>query len=384
MIEPDVVRRHVGIVGAGQLARMMGDAAPELGLTLTVLATAADDSAVATCDHVILGSARDGQALDQLSEQVDVVTFDHELVDLEQIRALEARGVVVRPSAAALAFAVDKAHQRRVFQAEGLPVPAFVVVSSADDPALLSFLDQHGGRAVVKAATGGYDGRGVQFAADRDAALAMVREVSAAGDVVVEEMLTLRSEVAQMVVRGHDGDVRLYPLVTTVQQQAMCADVRYPATVSPELAAQAAVLGQRIAELIGLVGVMAVEFFETPDGLMINELALRPHNSGHWTIEGTVTSQFANHLRAVSGLALGSTEAVAPAAVMVNVVGSDTPSDLAAAAAVAGVFVHDYGKAWRPGRKLGHVTAVGVDPTEVKVRAWKGARAYGTSSQETP
>lgn len=369
-------------MGAGQLARMMGEAAHGAGVTVTVLASSADDSAVATSDASIIGEPTDIAALERLCEVVDVVTFDHELVDLEQIAALEARGVVVRPNAHALRCAVDKGYQRTTFDGAGIAVPRFIVVSSATDPNLDGFLDSVG-TPVVKSARGGYDGRGVRFPASRAETLAVIDEMTSFGSVVVEERLNLRAELALVVVRGVHGEYASYPLVTTVQSRGMCIEVRFPAEVDESTAHEATRLGRKIATLIGAVGVVAIEFFFTDRGLIVNEIALRPHNSGHWTIEGARTSQFTNHLLAVSGQSLQSTEPVVPAVVMVNVVGGDEPSSLEAAQGIAGVHVHDYGKSWRPGRKLGHVTVVGDDPAAVHVTAWEGARAYGTGTRES-
>jgi 5-(carboxyamino)imidazole ribonucleotide synthase len=211
----------------------------------------------------------------------------------------------------------------------------------------------------------------------------MIDELSATGDVLIEERLELLGEVAQLVVRGIDGAIELYPLVTTVQSDGMCVEVRVPAEVSTRLVDDASALGRKIATLIGVVGILAIELFVTSAGLVINEVALRPHNSGHWTIEGAVTSQFANHLRAVSGQPLGDTSATQPFAVMVNLVGGEEPSSLDAAQSIPGALVHDYAKSWRPGRKLGHVTALGDDAQLAHVTAWKSARAYGTKTQET-
>ena len=369
-------------MGAGQLARMMGEAAHGAGVILTVLATSPDDAAVATCDAAIFGAANDPRSLDELADAVDVVTFDHELVDLDQLAALESRDVVVRPSAAALRFAVDKAFQRESFERVGIAVPRFVVVTSNDDPKLSTFLDAHP-RVVVKAARGGYDGRGVLFPAGRAEALAMVGDVARTTTVVVEERLELRGELAQIVVRSTAGDVVAYPLVSTVQANAMCVEVRYPAALDETTGDEARRLAVQVADLIGAVGVVAVELFLTERGLVVNEIALRPHNSGHWTIEGARTSQFANHLLAVSGRALGAPDPVHDAAVMVNVVGSALPGSILLARSVPGAHVHDYGKTWRTGRKLGHVTAVGDDARVAHVTAWKSARAYGTSTRET-
>ncbi len=371
----------MGVVGAGQLARMMGDAAHGAGVILTVLATSPDDSAVATADAAIYGSPDDVSALDELCAKVDVITFDHELVDLDQISILEARGVVIRPNARALRFAVDKGHQRRAFDAAGIPVPRFIVVTSKNDPMLKGFLDSVG-PPVLKAARGGYDGRGVLFPQSRVETLAMIDELSRTTSVVIEERLNLRSELALVVVRGLHGYAN-YPLVSTVQSKGMCVEVRYPADVDEATQHEANRLGRKIADLVGAVGVLAIEFFLSDRGLFVNEIALRPHNTGHWTIEGARTSQFTNHLLAVSGRPLGSTEPIVASAVMVNVVGADEPGSIQRASEIPGAHVHDYGKSWRPGRKLGHVTVVGDDASAAHVTAWESARAYGTRTRET-
>jgi len=373
---------RVGVVGAGQLARMMGEAAHDVGVRVTVLATSREDSAVATSDAVLLGEATDPVALRQLAKDVDVITFDHELVDLGVLEQLEAEGVVLRPSSAALRFAVDKAYQRATFLDAGLPVPRFLVVSSSADERLRAFLDELDAAPVVKASRGGYDGRGVAFPATREEALFDIGQMSARGPVVVEERLDLVGEVAQLVVRAVDGTLSFYPVVTSVQRAGMCAEVRFPSDLDEATLREAQGLSERVAELVAGVGVLAIEYFVTERGLLVNEVALRPHNTGHWTIEGVRTSQFAQHLRAVSGQSLGDVTPLSSYAVMVNVVGADEPGSLDAAKDVAGTFVHDYGKAWRPGRKLGHVTALGEEPTGPHVRAWEGARAYGTVTRE--
>jgi 5-(carboxyamino)imidazole ribonucleotide synthase len=362
---------------------MMGDEASDVGVELTVLATAADDSVVSVADHVLFGAANDEAALRRLSGTTDVVTFDHELVDLDMLARLEDQGIVFRPSPRALRYSVDKAVQREEFTAAGFPLPYCHVIRSEADLAVLEEWSQmHQNPPVLKAARGGYDGRGVLFPVDDTDALLLARELLARGTVVAEERVTLMSEVAQLVVRSVHGEVIAYPLVTTLQSNGMCVEVRFPVELDEVVQAQARELSEKIATHIGLVGVMAVEFFVTPRGLLINELALRPHNSGHWTIEGAATSQFANHLRAVTGQELGASTALCTAAVMVNVVGADTPGSLEAARTTPGVTVHDYGKAWRPGRKLGHVTAVGDDVAALHVRTWESARAYGTNTRE--
>jgi 5-(carboxyamino)imidazole ribonucleotide synthase len=377
------VSRRVGVVGAGQLARMMGEAANEAHVDITVLADSMNDSAVATCAAVEIGAATDRDALERLAERVDVITFDHELVDLEMLQELELQGIQLRPSSAALRFAVDKAYQRQAFASAGLPVPRFVVVHSSKDGALLPFLDGLSAQPVIKTSRGGYDGRGVIFPSSRDEALAAIDELSPRGDVVVEERQALTGEVAQLVVRAVDGSLVFYPAVTTVQRDGMCVEVRYPSELDEKQAATLRQISERVATLVGGVGVLAIEYFVTHNGLVVNEVALRPHNTGHWTIEGASASQFTQHLRAVSGQTLDEVSVRSPYAVMVNVVGSSVPGSLSSARAVDGIFVHDYGKSWRPGRKLGHVTALGEEPHAPRMRAWSGARQYGTVTQET-
>lgn len=376
------VIKRVGVVGGGQLARMMGEAAHDVDVTITVLSVTGDDAAVPTCDGVVLGTSTDRDALDRLARCVDVITFDHELVNLDQIAELEASGVVMRPSAEALRYSVDKAYQRQALAGAGLPVPHFLVVRSSSDPRLSEFLNEINGPPVIKAARGGYDGHGVLFPGDRAEALVMIDELASATEVVVEERIELLAEVAQLVARGVDGAIALYPLVTTVQSNGMCIEVHFPTEISNELVASASKLGRTIATLIDVVGILAIEFFVSSNGLVVNEVALRPHNSGHWTIEGSTTSQFANHLRAVSGQPLGDVTPTSQCAAMVNVVGADQPGSLESALEIEGVFIHDYGKSWRSGRKLGHVTAIGDDATSVHVAAWKGAYAYGTRTRE--
>lgn len=372
---------------------MMGEARDEAGVEVVVLAASAEDAAIATCDETVVGAPTNLTALENLAAQCDVLTFDHELVDLDQLATLEERGVVLRPGPGALRFAVDKAFQRRELVKAGLPVPRFVVVDKqtvdrgddqGDDRAgeLKDLLADLSTPPVIKTARGGYDGRGVAFPSTMDEARELIGAWRARGEVVVEERLELRAEVAQLVARDVAGRLALYPVVDTLQQAGMCVEVRYPSSLAPTVLHEITRLTTQLGELIAGVGVLAVEYFLTDAGVCINEVALRPHNTGHWTIEGTTTSQFAQHLRAVAGFELGPVTPLAPYAVMVNVVGGEHPSTPEAARQVAGVAVHDYGKSWRPGRKLGHVTALGADPESAHVRAWAGAKAYGTSAWE--
>ena len=368
----------VGVVGGGQLALMMGQARAAAGVRLVVLAASPEDPAVAVADEVLYGTGFEETSLRALAARSDVVTFDHELVDLDALGRLVAEGVAVRPGPSALLFAVDKAHQRRALAAAGLPVPRFVVAAAGDDPdeALRGFA----GPVVLKRARGGYDGRGVAFFDGPDDARATLVAWAGEGEVLVEERLELLGEAALVVVRALDGSLAPYPLVDTRQAEGMCVETRYPSRLRPDLVEAAGALGARLAATIEPVGVLAVELFVTAAGLSVNEVALRPHNTAHWTIEGTTADQFTQHLRAVAGLALAPVEATAPCAAMVNLVGGPHPPR--PGPDVEGVYVHDYAKAWRVGRKLGHVTALGADPDQTRVRAWESARRLGAPARE--
>ena len=375
----------VGVVGAGQLARMMAESASALGINLVVLASDPSDSATSSATRTILGVPSDLEAVSLLAACCDVLTLDHELVDLELLDAVIARGTPVYPAPFAVAYAARKDLQRRAMAEAGIPVPAHLVLDSWDELAFDQFTRTLSAPPVLKMARGGYDGRGVALTNSLDEARQLAREWLVDSPVIIEERLELLSEVAALLVTGIDGERARWPIVRTVQQGAMCVEVNYPSGLDDHTLTEAARVVELVANVVGAVGVLAVELFVTSGGVLLNEVATRPHNCGHWTIEGTVTSQFENHLRAVLGLPLGVTDPLFPAATMVNVVGSQSPGSLAEALAVPGLHVHDYGKSWRPGRKVGHVTALGVDATSTRVRAWRGAELLGTAAQrETP
>ncbi|MBJ7518113.1 MAG: 5-(carboxyamino)imidazole ribonucleotide synthase [Solirubrobacteraceae bacterium] len=353
---------RVGIVGGGQLARMSHAAATGLGIEVHVL-DAPGAPAAAAGARLVAGDAGRLDDLVRLASRVDVVTFDHEHADPAALRALVDRGVAVRPGPAIKRLAQDKLHARSVLGTElGMPVPAFARVDDAGDVA--AFAAAHGWPVVLKAITGGYDGRGVRIAAtphEAEGALAALGRPALA-----EAHVAIDTELSVLVARAAGtGETRAYPVVETLQRDGICHETVLPARVEPDVAACARALGLALAEAIELEGLLAVELFVSGGGLLVNELALRPHNSGHVTLDGCVTSQFEQHLRAVLGWPLGATRAIAPAAAMVNVLGpadgSDPGTRVAQALAVQGAHVHLYGKAPRPGRKLGHVTALGHD-----------------------
>jgi 5-(carboxyamino)imidazole ribonucleotide synthase len=366
----------VGMVGGGQLARMTHQAAISLGQSLRVLAESADDSAALVAADVRIGSHTDLAALREFAKGCDAVTFDHEHVPGDHIRALEDEGVKIFPGANALQFAQDKGEMRERLSALGAPVPSWRPVSTVSD--ISDFAAEVGWPVVAKATRGGYDGRGVWMLADAAAAADLV---ATGTPLIVEQRVILRRELAALVARSPFGQVAAYPVVQTVQQDGICVEVIAPAPDLPEgLALDAQQLAIDLATELGVVGLLAVELFETAGGILVNELAMRPHNSGHWTIEGARTSQFEQHLRAVLDYPMGSTTPTAPVVVMANVLGGP-PGGISVDERVHHLFaedpaarVHLYGKSVRPGRKIGHVTVLGDDLATVRARAARAAR----------
>ncbi|MGV9368934.1 5-(carboxyamino)imidazole ribonucleotide synthase [Micromonospora tulbaghiae] len=370
----------VGMVGGGQLARMTHQAAIALGQSLRVLAQAPDDGAALVAADVQYGDHTDLAALRTFAKGCDVVTFDHEHVPNEHIRALTDEGVKLFPPAEALVHAQDKRVMRERLGELGAPNPAWRPVESPAD--LIAFGEETGWPVVLKAARGGYDGRGVWMVDDAGQAGELAATLLAGGTpLLVEERVALRRELAVQVARSPFGQVAAYPVVETVQRDGICVEVLAPAPDLPEEQAVAAQqLAIDLATALGVVGLLAVELFDTPSGLVVNELAMRPHNSGHWTIEGARTSQFEQHLRAVLDYPMGDTSLTAPVVVMANVLGGE-PGGISIDerlhhlfAAEPGAKVHLYGKQVRPGRKIGHVTVLGKDLDDVRARAARAAR----------
>jgi 5-(carboxyamino)imidazole ribonucleotide synthase len=371
----------VAMVGGGQLARMTHQAAIALGQSLRVLATDPGDPAAQVSPDVVIGSHTDLEALRRVAAGADALTFDHEHVPTELLEALVAEGVPVFPAPEALVFAQDKLAMRRRLSELGVPMPRFTAVRTVDD--VEAFVARVGGPVVVKTVRGGYDGRGVVLTADTAQAREVVSGYLAAGvPVLLEERVSMRRELSALVARSPLGQGAAWPVVETVQRDGICVTVLAPAPGLPErLAVEAEGLGLRIAEELGVVGVLAVELFETREGiLMVNELAMRPHNSGHWTIDGSLTSQFEQHLRAVLDYPLGDTRAIAPVTVMANVIGAAQQPTMSTDERLHHLFgripdacVHLYGKQERPGRKIGHVNVSGTDVGSVRERAERAA-----------
>jgi 5-(carboxyamino)imidazole ribonucleotide synthase len=364
----------VAVVGGGQLARMLAEPAAALGVPLRLLTDDDASSAAQVLRERVVGHHTDLDALRQVADGAAVLTVEHEHVPGEHLRALAASGVPTRPGPDALVHAQDKGVMRERMAALGVPGPRSAIV--ADRTAVEAF----GLPCVVKTTRGGYDGRGVWVVrepADADEPLRVVAEQADAGvRLLAEELVDFRRELSALVVRAPSGQAAAYPVVQSTQRDGICHEVVAPAPdLDPDLAVEAQQLALRVAGELDVTGVLAVELFETRDGrLLVNELAMRPHNTGHWTQDGAVTSQFENHLRAVLDLPLGAPAAREPWTVMVNILGSEHTSRLYdgyphAMARDPRLRVHLYGKEPRPGRKLGHVNAYGDDLDDCLERA---------------
>jgi 5-(carboxyamino)imidazole ribonucleotide synthase len=378
------------MVGGGQLARMTAQAAIGLGIDFRVLAERANDSAAQVTAGTVIGSHRSAGDVLAFAGGCDVVTFDHEHVPAPVLSEL-AGVTAVRPDAGALRFAQDKGVMRDRLSAldafKKLPVrcPRYRRVGSLAE--VSEFALAGGGWPVaLKATSGGYDGKGVWICENEDAAADVL---SHGLDLLAEEFVPFDRELAVLAARSPTGQGAVYPVVQTVQRNGICREVIAPAPdLDPWLATVAEQVALTIAAELGVTGLLAVELFELAGELIINELAMRPHNCGHWTIDAARTSQFEQHLRAVLDLPLGSPARTSPVAVMVNVLGGEDP-DLYSRlvhvmAADPGVKVHLYGKAVRPGRKVGHVTVAGDDVAELRDRGWRAANylSHGTEQPD--
>jgi 5-(carboxyamino)imidazole ribonucleotide synthase len=378
-----VVGPVVGMVGGGQLARMTAQAAIGLGVGFGVLAGSAADSAAQVTRGTRLGDYRSLDDLRAFAAGCDVLTFDHEHVPGGHLAALEAAGVQVRPSAAALRFTQDKLAMRERLIGLGIDCPRFAPVSGIAE---VEAFAAGTWPVVLKAVSGGYDGKGVWVCASAADARAVLAHGLA---LIAEEYVAFDRELAALAARSPHNQGAVYPVVETVQRDGICREVIAPAPgLAPGRAAHAQELALRIAAELDVTGLLAVEMFDTSRGLLVNELAMRPHNCGHWTIEGAVTSQFEQHLRAVLDLPLGSPALAAPVTAMANVLGGDDGDVydryIHVMAGDPAVKVHMYGKPARPGRKIGHVTVTGADPAELADRARRAASYLRWGKEDGP
>lgn len=369
---------RVGVIGGGQLARMMIAPSKKLGISLKVLAESEDSPAADAA--TIVGDYTQLSVVREFSKTVDVISFDHEHVPLEVLEALEAEGVNIQPPSRALRFAQNKLQMRKRLGELDLPMPVWAEIKNAKS--LDDFITANGGVAILKTPIGGYDGKGVMIVRSSSDASAWLNNLdSFGGSLLAEEKVDFVRELSQLGARRPSGDFAAWPLVETIQENGVCSVVLSPApNANSEVIEQTKNIAKRIADGLGVTGMLAVELFETRDGrILINELAMRPHNSGHFSIEGSTTSQFEQHLRAVLDLPLGETKPRARYSVMVNLLGLDSTNDFSknhdeAEALHPEISIHTYGKAARIGRKMGHITCIAESLDEALTGA-KGAAA---------
>ena len=383
----------VTVYGDGQLARMMQPAAAELDIHLRVLASSPDKSAAQVIPDVVLGDYHDYEVLTRAAAGADALTFEHEHVPTEHVEALIAASYNVQPQPSALLYAQDKLLMRQKLAELGAPVPRFAAIDSVEDAR--AFAERVNGNVCLKARRGGYDGHGVWFPSAEELEPLVQELLDASTPLMAEEKVQLTRELSVLVARRPSGEVRAWPITESVQRDGICAEACAPApNLSPELAERASQVGIQIATELGVTGVLAVELFAfaaeqdagsifasasgapgmcAHEDISVNELAMRPHNTGHWTQDGCVTSQFEQHLRAVLDLPLGETTPLAPITVMANVLGADEDPELPMPERVRAVMerypeakVHLYGKDHQPGRKIGHVNVTGDDADETR------------------
>ncbi|MDR2255395.1 MAG: 5-(carboxyamino)imidazole ribonucleotide synthase [Arthrobacter sp.] len=371
----------IGVIGGGQLARMMAPVALNLGIDLSILCEASDVSSARAVATAPIGDYKDREAVLAFARTVDVVTFDHEHVPQDLLQAMEAEGIAVRPGSSALRHAQDKLVMRKAAERLGLPNPRWAEAATVDD--VLAFGDEIGWPIVAKTPRGGYDGKGVRIVERAEAGT--VAEWMSHSTVLLEEKVDFSRELSVLVARRPSGEVRAWPMAHTIQVDGVCDEVIAPAQdLAPEVQAAAVETATSLAAELGVTGVLAVELFEVPGrepGFIINELAMRPHNTGHWTQDGAVTSQFEQHLRAVLDWPLGDTKPLSGPTIMKNYLGGAN-QDLhgafpAALAADPEAKVHMYGKSVRPGRKIGHVNLVGAPGADVASLRERAGRVAG-------
>ncbi|MBC2682128.1 5-(carboxyamino)imidazole ribonucleotide synthase [Corynebacterium sp. 4HC-13] len=387
----------VTVIGDGQLARMMHTAGIELGVTIRVLAGTADSSTAQVTPDVVIGDYTQRADVEEVSRDADAVTFDHEHVPNEFLEELIDSGINVQPQPAALIHAQDKLVMRKRLREMGAPVPPFMAIESVED--IRGFFEATSGNVCLKARRGGYDGKGVWFPSTVEHATELVEELLEKGTpLMAEKKVQLVRELSAMVARTPSGEVMAWPVVESVQEDGICFEAVAPApNTKVELLRQAEQLAKDVATELGVTGALAVELFETTDEagqpeIIVNELAMRPHNTGHWTQDGCVTSQFEQHLRAVLDRPLGSTAPIAPCTVMANVLGADCDPGTPLHQRMDEVWrrfpeakIHMYGKGWRPRRKMGHVNMTlkeGQSVEELRTNARLAARYVVTGQWE--
>jgi len=368
----------LGIIGGGQLAKMTALAAFQLGCEIIVLERKNEFPAHSLDTDFLICDWDDPNCLLRLASKVDVLTLENEFVDAEALSVVEREGYKLLPRAECIRIVQDKLFQKQALQQAGLPVPEFA--DTPNQQAAMAAAEKFGWPVLLKKRRNGYDGKGnATVKSAKELEVAWKQLGGAANALYVEEFCSFNKELALMITRAGDGAEATYPVVETIQHDHVCHIVTVPAAITEEVAARASQVARRAVAAVDGVGTMGVELFVASNGeILINEMAPRVHNSGHYTIEACVCSQFENHVRAVLGWPLGSTAMRAPAAVMINLLGvgegSSEPQNFAQALRVEGAHIHIYGKSQSaPGRKMGHVTALGDSVTQAKEIAQRAA-----------
>ena len=364
--------RTIGIVGGGQLGRMLTLAALPLGFRVVVVDPGANCPAAQVGAEQILANLYDTDALKELAKKSDYITVEIEHLDTKVLEELAASGTHINPAPSTIRLIQDKFAQKQFLAKAGVPVAPFSDIT--DRNAALKSLENYGGSMIMKTRHGAYDGRGnmvVRSAKDIDTALAAFEGRA----LYAEALVDFECELATMVARSMTGDIAIYPITQTIHERNICVETLTPAPVNAAIHEKAAAVARSVAELLDGAGTFGIEMFLTKEGdILINEIAPRVHNSGHYTTEAIRTSQFEQHVRAITGLPLGSVDMLVPAAVMVNILGKrDGPTEIRGVAevlAIPGVSLHLYGKSpTKIDRKMGHITATAVTMAEARKNA---------------
>ena len=373
-----VIPRIIGIIGGGQLARMTAYAAYRMGLEIAILDPEPDSPAGQIAHTKLVGSLNDVSMLEELSRVSNLITLENEFVDAPLLEHLESIGTRVFPTAHTVGLIQDKLLQKQILEKNGICVPHFIGVSSYEDIYIAG--ERFGWPLLLKTRRNGYDGRGnVLIREPNDTLTAWKTLEGRKSSLMVESFVPFIKELAVMVARSRNGEILTYPVVETVQKDHICHIVKVPADVGEDVSKMVATIAKRAIEAVDGVGIFGIEMFILEDkSVLINELAPRPHNSGHYTIDACITSQYENHLRAILGLLLGPPTMIQPSAVMVNLLGNREGiadvSGVEIALSIPGVNLHIYGKRLtRTGRKMGHVTALGQNIEEALEKATRAS-----------
>ena len=378
MVSKIIRPKTIGIIGGGQLARMTAYAAYRMGLEIAILDPEPDSPAGQIAHLKLVGSLNDVSMLEELSRVSNLITLENEFVDAPLLEHLESIGTCVFPTAHTVGLIQDKLLQKQILEITGIGVPHFMGVSNYEDIYIAG--ERFGWPLLLKTRRNGYDGRGNLLISESDKVLSAFDNLRRTkSPLMVEAFVPFKKELAVMVARSRNGEIITYPVVETVQKDHICHIVKVPADVGEDVSKMVATIAKRAIEVVDGVGIFGIEMFILENkSVLINELAPRPHNSGHYTIDACITSQYENHLRAILGLPLGSPAMILTAAVMVNLLGVRDAvanvSGLEKALSIPGVNLHIYGKKLtRPGRKMGHVTALGQNIEEALDKATKAA-----------